>query len=132
MFESDSNTNRTETLQGKVLEKEIAEKTEEFDVKFEEKFQLKKKGYSPEKIELAQAAMSNMLGEGFFSILVKSKLSAYTQSSACLVIKCVVGLYRITELYLTSIMVICLEDILLLTQHTCLYIVDSTHMSIYS
>lgn len=62
MYESESVDNRPNRLQGSDLSKELEMKSHEFDMQFEEKFGLKAKGYSKDKIEFAQAAMSNMLG----------------------------------------------------------------------
>ncbi|XP_067934654.1 mannosyl-oligosaccharide glucosidase-like [Watersipora subatra] len=67
VYESDTFTDRPNSLQGSVLQTEIALRTQEFDKKFEKVFRLKEKGYSNEHIAFAQAAMSNMLGGvGFF------------------------------------------------------------------
>ena len=38
-------------------------RSDEFDMEFEEKFELEKKGYSEDKIQFAKSAMSNMIGE---------------------------------------------------------------------
>lgn len=45
------------------MSSELAMRSDEFDITFEEKFGLKKKGYTKDNILFAQAAMSNMIGE---------------------------------------------------------------------
>lgn len=45
----------------------LAKKSQEFESKFSDVFQLKQKGYSKEDVKIAEAALSNMLGSiGYF------------------------------------------------------------------
>lgn len=52
---------------GDEYSKLLSKKREEFRKKFSQKFELEEKGYSTEEVEIAQAALSNMLGSiGYF------------------------------------------------------------------
>lgn len=62
VYESQSFTDRPNSLADEVLTAEIEARSQQFDAKFEEKFQLEKKEFPKGQIEFAQAAMSNMLG----------------------------------------------------------------------
>nr|CAB3263899.1 mannosyl-oligosaccharide glucosidase-like [Phallusia mammillata] len=62
VFESTSFQNRRDTLAGPKFTSLLASIKDKFDKKFEKKFPLKDKGYGPEEIQFAKAALSNMLG----------------------------------------------------------------------
>lgn len=67
VFESSSNSNRPNTLTGKVYSDLLAKKSEEFDSKFNNIFKLKEKSFKEEDINFAQSALSNLLGGiGYF------------------------------------------------------------------
>lgn len=67
VFESSSFTNRPERLLGDVFDSLLQQHTMNFDQKFEQKFQLKMKGFSDSEIDFAKAALSNMVGSvGYF------------------------------------------------------------------
>lgn len=67
VFESSSNSNRPNTLTGKVYSDLLAKKSEEFDSKFDNIFKLKEKSFKEEEINFAQSALSNLLGGiGYF------------------------------------------------------------------
>lgn len=52
---------------GEDYSKLLKKKSDEFHIKFEEKFKLQQKGYQEDEIKAAEAAMSNMLGSiGYF------------------------------------------------------------------
>ena len=64
VYESDSAAgDRENTLHGPVFSSVLQMRSDEFDMEFEEKFELEKKGYSKDKIQFAKSAMSNMIGE---------------------------------------------------------------------
>merc|ERR1711949_91844 len=58
-FESDSHVDREESLTGERYTKLLAEKEVNFDLKFEQIFQLSNKGYNSSAVQFAQSAMSN-------------------------------------------------------------------------
>lgn len=67
VFESGSVLSRPNTLTGKVYSDLLAQKSEEFDAKFEKIFKLKEKSFNEEEINFAQSALSNLLGGiGYF------------------------------------------------------------------
>lgn len=67
VFESSSNSNRPNTLTGKVYSDLLAKKSEDFDSKFNNIFKLKEKSFKEEDINFAQSALSNLLGGiGYF------------------------------------------------------------------
>lgn len=67
VFESSSNSNRPNTLTGKVYSDLLAKKSEEFETKFDNIFKLKEKSFNEEEINFAQSALSNLLGGiGYF------------------------------------------------------------------
>ncbi|GFO20120.1 mannosyl-oligosaccharide glucosidase [Plakobranchus ocellatus] len=76
LFQSGSFVNRGDQLSKEKFSALIQSKEEEFDAKFENIFHLKQKGYQPNEISFAKAALSNMLGGiGYFygSSLVQSR-----------------------------------------------------------
>merc|ERR1719342_2034341 len=78
-FESDSFVDREDSLVGEKYTQTLAEKEDNFDLKFEQLFQLSNKGYNDSAIHFAQSAMSNMIGGiGYFygSSIVKSKYNS--------------------------------------------------------
>ena len=78
-FESDSHVDREESLIGERYTRLLAEKEVNFDLKFEQIFQLSNKGYNNSAVQFAQSAMSNMVGGiGYFygSSVVKSRHNA--------------------------------------------------------
>ncbi|KAH3787199.1 mannosyl-oligosaccharide glucosidase-like [Dreissena polymorpha] len=75
LFESASNVDRPNHLQGDIFQSLLSEHSQKFENKFTNTFQLQKKGFSDGQIEFAKAALSNMLGSiGYFygSSLVQS------------------------------------------------------------
>ena len=78
-FESDSNVEREESLMGEAYTQLLSEKEDNFDLKFEQIFQLSNKGYNESAVEFAQSALSNMVGGiGYFygSSVVKSRYNS--------------------------------------------------------
>ncbi|XP_068129656.1 mannosyl-oligosaccharide glucosidase [Hyperolius riggenbachi] len=76
IFESGSFWERPGTLSGAALTTELEKHKTHMEEKFRQMFQLEKKGFIPEQIAFAQAALSNMLGGiGYFygSSLVQSR-----------------------------------------------------------
>lgn len=67
IFESGSVKEREDTLSDVVFLKELAKASENFDNKFTQLFNLDLKGYGPDEVNFAQAALSNMIGGiGYF------------------------------------------------------------------
>ncbi|XP_006629249.2 mannosyl-oligosaccharide glucosidase [Lepisosteus oculatus] len=67
LFESGSFRDRPNQLVGEVMTEELERRKGAFDAKFEETFELQRKGYTPSQIKFAKAALSNMLGGlGYF------------------------------------------------------------------
>ena len=79
VFESGSNVDRKEEVSGSKLTKVVQKFSDDFNQKFEDKFALADKGYSPSDVAFAKATMSNMIGGiGYFhgQSLVKSKYNS--------------------------------------------------------
>ena len=75
-FESDSYVDRAESLVGDKYSQVLSDREDNFDIKFEQLFQLSNKGYNDSAIHFAQSALSNMVGGiGYFygASIVKSK-----------------------------------------------------------
>ena len=75
-FESDSYVDRAESLVGDKYSQVLSDREDNFDIKFEQLFQLSSKGYNDSAIHFAQSALSNMVGGiGYFygASIVKSK-----------------------------------------------------------
>ena len=75
-FESDSYVDRGESLVGDKYSQVLSDREDNFDIKFEQLFQLSSKGYNDSAIHFAQSALSNMVGGiGYFygASIVKSK-----------------------------------------------------------
>lgn len=75
VFESESFINRPNHLQGSVFNELLTKHQSDFDLRFEQKFNLKSKGFSDGEIDFAKATLSNMVGSiGYFygSSLVQS------------------------------------------------------------
>ena len=67
IFESESFHNRSNTLHGKVYQEELEKHRKNFREKFERTYELGRKNFSPQKIEFAKAALSNLIGGiGYF------------------------------------------------------------------
>jgi len=76
VFESGSAAGRPGSLVGDRYTALLAEKEQQFDLRFEQTFQLASKGYNQSAVQFAQSALSNMVGGiGYFygSSIVKSK-----------------------------------------------------------
>ena len=76
IFESASNEDRKQTLSGDYFKEQIQLHKRKFDEHFQLKFGLKNEEFSPEEIDFARAALSNMIGGiGYFygSSIVISK-----------------------------------------------------------
>ena len=76
VFESSSFTSREQRLSDALFTKLFSKQQETFEKKFENKFQLHKKGFNEEQISFAKAALSNMVGGiGYFygNSIVKSR-----------------------------------------------------------
>ena len=88
VFESGSVSERFNRLSGAVFQETLMKYSDQFERKFEQKFKLRKKGYSTDEILFGQATLSNLLGGiGFFhgqslvtSDLIKSPVD-YWESS---------------------------------------------------
>ena len=79
VYESDSVVDRDESLVGDKYTQMLGVKEDNFDLKFEQLFQLSDKGYNDSAIHFAQSAMSNMIGGiGYFygSSIVKSRYNS--------------------------------------------------------
>ena len=75
VYESDSSI-RDESLVGEKYTQTLSDREENFDLKFEQLFQLSSKGYNDSAVHFAQSALSNMIGGiGYFygSSIVKSR-----------------------------------------------------------
>ncbi|XP_023311834.1 mannosyl-oligosaccharide glucosidase GCS1 isoform X2 [Anoplophora glabripennis] len=67
IFETESFSNKQETLVGETYTKSLAWHESRFDEKFESKFKLRHKGFTDKQITFAQAALGNMIGGiGYF------------------------------------------------------------------
>ncbi|KAG9461033.1 hypothetical protein GDO78_018380, partial [Eleutherodactylus coqui] len=76
LFESDSFRQRPGPLSGATFSAELKMHKENMEERFQERFRLEEKGFLPEQVSFAQAALSNMLGGmGYFygSSLVRSR-----------------------------------------------------------
>lgn len=76
IFESGSFVDRPNTLSSEIFQKELMERETAFDEKFAKLFHLESSGYNKHDVEVAKAAMSNMIGGiGYFygSSVVQSR-----------------------------------------------------------
>lgn len=76
LFESESFTHRPGPLSGAAFSAELETHKKNMEDRFRERFHLEEKGFLPEQVSFAQAALSNMLGGmGYFygSSLVRSR-----------------------------------------------------------
>uniref|UniRef100_T1ISH0 Mannosyl-oligosaccharide glucosidase n=1 Tax=Strigamia maritima TaxID=126957 RepID=T1ISH0_STRMM len=79
VFESGSFADRPNRLIGDVFTSELAQHSKQFHERFAQKFKLQDKGYKPDQVNFAKAAMSNLLGGiGYFygSSIVQSQFNA--------------------------------------------------------
>ena len=87
-FESGSFKDRINQLKGSVFQENLMKYSDYFEKKFEQKFQLRKKGYSTDEILFAQATLGNAIGGiGYFhgkSLVISDLIKApidYWESS---------------------------------------------------
>jgi mannosyl-oligosaccharide glucosidase len=76
VFESGSNSGRSESLVGRRYTEALQDWTDRFHLRFEQTFHLAGKGFNASAVQFAQAALSNMVGGiGYFhgSSVVKSR-----------------------------------------------------------
>jgi mannosyl-oligosaccharide glucosidase len=67
IFESGSFTDRPNTFSGDLFQRDLAEHTSNFDVKFEDVFKIHAKGFNDNEISFAKATFSNLIGGvGYF------------------------------------------------------------------